>query len=325
MTRTAIRFTFAVVFCIPLALAGAAPAAFAGMSLTVGKAAANADPIIPVNVGYKLGIFKKHGIDLKIIDFTGGSKMAQGLAAGSIDIGDGAGSEMALVYKGVPAKAICETTTTFPFLSVGVPHDSPIKSLDGLKGKKIGISHAGSLTDFLAHELAKKKGWGSDEITTVAIGNGSAGIVAAFRQHLVDADVSVTSLFLTMEVKKTGRLLAPVTDFEGPMASGSLYATDRLMKSNPAAIRAFLAGWIDTISYMLSHKAETVKIESEITGFPESVMSREYDIVRSMYNKDCRYDQKSITNLRNTLVALKELPPSVDMSKLYTEEYLPNM
>ena len=50
--------------------------------LTVGKAAPNADPIIPVNVGFKLGIFKKHGLDLKIVDLSGGAKMAQALAAG---------------------------------------------------------------------------------------------------------------------------------------------------------------------------------------------------------------------------------------------------
>src|SRR5215468_8912156 len=43
-------------------------------TLTVGKAAPNADPIIPVNVGDRLGIFKKHGLDLTIVDFTGGSK-----------------------------------------------------------------------------------------------------------------------------------------------------------------------------------------------------------------------------------------------------------
>jgi NMT1/THI5 like len=78
-------------------------------TLTVGKAAPNADPIIPVNVGDKLGIFKKHGLDLTIVDFTGGSKMTQAMVAGSIDIGVGAGTEMAFVAKGAPMTAICET------------------------------------------------------------------------------------------------------------------------------------------------------------------------------------------------------------------------
>src|SRR5690242_15599222 len=114
-----------------------AATASADTTLTVGKAAPNADPIIPVNVGEKLGIFKKHGLDLKIIDFTGGSKMATAVAAASVDIGDGAGTEMALVAKGVPMIAICETAGPAPLLGIGVPYDSPIHTIDQLDRKSV--------------------------------------------------------------------------------------------------------------------------------------------------------------------------------------------
>ncbi len=323
MNRTALSVALLASFGAALATAASVPAARAETTLIVGKAAANSDAIIPVNVGDQAGIFKKHGLKLKIVDFSGGSKMAQALAAGSIDIGDGAGTEMVLTYKGVPAKAICESAGPLSFLAIGVAHDSKIKSLDDLKGKRIGISRAGSLTDHLAHALAKKKGWGEDGIKTVAIGNGSAGIVAAFRQNLIDADISVASLFFTMEEKGTGRLLAPVSDFMGRNASGTLYATDKLMKENPEAVRAFVAGWIDTIAWMKAHKAETVKIEAKLVGFPESVMSKEYDLTIGMFTDDCRFDPESLKNLKDTFVSLKEMPASADMSKLYTEEFLP--
>src|SRR5262249_9740990 len=155
-------------------------------TLTVGKAAPNADPIIPVNVGDQLGIFKKHGLDLKIVDFGGGSRMAQAMAAGSIDIGDGSGTEMALVAKGVPMIAAGEAAGQSPFLSVAGPWDSPIRWIEQLKGKKIGVSSSGSLTDWLTKELARKQGWGPEGVTAVAIGNGVNTIIAAFREHLVD-------------------------------------------------------------------------------------------------------------------------------------------
>ncbi len=326
MTATASCLAFlasAAALGFALAPALPAPVAHAATTITAGKADANADAILPVNVGDQVGIFKKHGLDLKIVNFTGGSKMAQGLAAGSIDIGVGAGTEMALVAKGVPAKAVCEDAGPFSFLGIGVPAGSLIHSVDQLKGKKIGISHAGSLTDWLAHELAVKKGWGKDGVTTVAIGNGAAGIVAAFRQHLVDADVSSTSLFVTMQVKKTGRLLIPVSDYEGPAVAGTLFASDHLIKTDPDAVRKFVAAWIETIAFMRSHKAETVKIESQVTGFPETVMSKDYDITIGMFTKDCRFDKPSLATLKRSFVALHELPASTDMSKLYTEAFLP--
>ncbi len=300
-----------------------AATASAATTLTVGKAAPNADPIIPVDVGQKLGIFQKHGLDLKIIDFTGGSKMATAMAAGSIDIGDGAGTEMALVAKGVPMIAICETAGPIPFIGIGVPYDSPIHAIGELKDKKIGYSSAGSLTDWLIRELERKQGWGPAGVTGVAIGNGASNIISAFRAHLIDADVAVTSLFLSMEEKKTGRLLFPVTRYEGNLASGTLYASNQIVKSNPDAVRAFVAGWIETVDYIRAHKNQVVKIESAVTGFPESVMAKDYDLTIGMFTKACRFDAESLATLKRSFADLKLLPGAPDMTKLYTEEFLP--
>jgi ABC-type nitrate/sulfonate/bicarbonate transport system substrate-binding protein len=295
----------------------------AATTLSVGKAAPNSDAIIPVDVGNQLGIFKKHGLDLKIVDFTGGSKMATAMAAGSIDIGDGAGTEMALVAKGVPMTGICESAGPIPFIGIGVPWDSPIHTIDQLKGKKIGFSSSGSLTNWLTKELARKQGWAPSDVSGVAIGNGASSITAAFRANLIDADVAVTSLFLAMEENKTGRLLFPVTKYEGNLASGTLYASNRLIASNPDAVRAFVAGWIETIDYIRTHKAETVKIESGITGFPPSVMAKDYDLTVGMFTKACRFDAESLATLQRSFADLKLLPTAPDMSKLYTEEFLP--
>jgi ABC-type nitrate/sulfonate/bicarbonate transport system substrate-binding protein len=323
MIRNLSRGGLAAALVIVLGSVGLASIASAATMLTVGKAAPNADPIIPINVGDKLGIFKKHGLDLKIVDFTGGSKMATAMAAGSLDIGDGAGTEMALVAKGVPMIAICESAGPIPFIGIGVPLDSTIHSIGQLKGKKIGFSSAGSLTDWLIKELVRKEGWGPHGVTGVAIGNGAGNIVSAFRAHLVDADVGVTSLFLAMEDKKTGRLLFPVTKYEGKLAAGTLYASDHLVKTNPDAVRAFVAAWIETVDFIRTHKAETVKIESGITGFPESVMAKDYDLTVGMFTKDCKFDAESLATLKRSFADLKLLPTTPDMSKLYTEAFLP--
>jgi NitT/TauT family transport system substrate-binding protein len=305
-----------------LAVSSAAPVP-AQTALTLGKANATSDAIIPVNVGDELGIFKKHGLDLKIIDFGGGSKMVQGLAAGAIDIGDGAGTEMAFIAKGAPMLAFCESTGPAPFLGVGVPWDSPVKTLEDLKGKVVGVSSPGSFSDWSGHQLARKYGWGPDGVTTVAIGGGSAPISAALRTHLVDAVISTTALFLAFEEVKEGRLVAPVSSFEGNVASGALFASNRLIASNPNAIRAFVAGWIETVEYMRTHKAETVKITSDIDHFSESVMSREYDLTIGMHTKDCRFDAESLATLKRSFVKMKLVEGEPDMMKLYTEDYLP--
>jgi NitT/TauT family transport system substrate-binding protein len=323
MVRSASRGGCVAGFSLFLASIGFALTASAATTLNVGKASSNASAIIPVNVGEQLGIFAKHGLDLKIADFTGGSKLAQAITAGGIDIGVGAGTELALVAKGAFMLAVCNAAPSIPFIGIAVPWDSPITTVAQLKGTKIGISSPGSLTDWLALELARRQGWGLQGVTPVAIGNAAASVIAAFREHLVDADVAVTSLIFDMEEKKLGRLLIPVSDYAGNLAAGAIFASTQLIKTDPDAIRAFLAAWLETITFMRSHKEETVRIESAITGFPPSVMSREYDLTVGMFSSNCRFDAESLATLKRSFMDLNLLKDEPDMSKLYSEAFLP--
>jgi NitT/TauT family transport system substrate-binding protein len=292
-------------------------------AISVGKADAASTSFLPVHVGDQVGIFKKHGLTLKISDFTGGSKLSQAIVAGSIDIGLGAGTEMAFVAKGAPMKAVCDGLSPIPFIGVAVPYDSPVKKLDQLKGKKIGISSAGSLTDWLAKQLNQHQGWGSDGATSVAIGNGAAAVLAAFQTNAIDADISVTSNVFNWEEKHQGRLVAPASDFVGNIAASTTYASQHFIDSNPDALKRFLAAWLETIDYLVAHKAETVKIESEVTHYSEAVMTKEYDITASKFSRDCKFDAEALTNLKRAFVDQKLVDTPPDMSALYTEAFLP--
>jgi NitT/TauT family transport system substrate-binding protein len=299
--------------------------AVAETDLVVGKANSQAESIMTVNVGYDAGIFKKHGLNLKIEDFNGGgARVVQALTAGSIDIAIGAGTQMSFVAKGAPMMAVCESTTTLPYFSIGVPWDAPIHTVDQLKGKKIGISNPGTLTDWVAQELARKKGWGPDGVERVSVGGGIAASSAAFRAGQIDAYVGGTASFLVEAESHVGRMLVPVSDFVSNMASGTLFASNRLIDANPDALRAFLAAWIETTNFILSNKGATIRSWEKVTGFSEVIESKLYEIVKGMYNPDCRFDPESLSTLRRSFVDLKVLDTSPDMSKLYTEAYLPH-
>lgn len=315
------RLLRALAIALSLQVSGAM--AFAADTLVVGKADANSTAFLPVHVGERLGLFKKHGLDLKINDFTGGSKMSQAMTAGSIDVGLGAGTEMALVAKGAPILAVCDIMSPITIIGIAVPWDSPIHTVDQLKNKKMGISSAGSLTDWLAKQLADHEGWGPDGVKRVAIGNGATAVIAGFRTGAIDADISVTSNIFNWEEKKEGRLLVPASNFVGNIAASTMYATQHLIASDPDALRRFIAAWLETIDYIGTHKAETVKIASEVTHYSEGVETKEYDLSAGKFSKDCRFDSESLANLKRAFVDQKLVETAPDMSKLYTEAFLP--
>lgn len=297
--------------------------AWAAGPIRVGKADANSTAFLPVDIGHRLGFFKKHGVEVNISDFTGGSKMVQAMTAGSIDIGLGAGTETAFVAKGAPMRAVCESMPSIVVIGVAVPYHSSIHTLAQLKGKRIGISSAGSLTDWMAKRLSEHEGWGPNGVKRVAIGNGAAAVIAAFRTHAIDADISVTANIFNWEEKKQGRLLAPATSFIGNMGGGMIYASQHMMESEPNELRGFLAGWLESVDYLATHKAEAVKIYSEVTGYPMSVMTKEYDLTTKSFSHNCEFDAQSMANLRSALIDQKLVSSPPVMSKLYTEAYLP--
>jgi NitT/TauT family transport system substrate-binding protein len=304
-------------------IALAAPASEAADLLHVGKASPTSSPMLPVDVGTQTGIFAKYGLDVEIANFSGGAKLHQAMAAGAIDIGVGAGPELALVAKGSPELAICNATAPLPFIGIVVPADSTVRSTDDLKGAKIGVSTVGSLTYWLARELARTHGWGVEGVTTVAIGGEPAGIIAALRTHAVDADIGTTSLIFAMEEQHEGRFLVPASSYVGNISSGTIFASNHLIETNPDLIRRFLAGWFETIAFMRSNKAETVKIASQMTGFSPTVQGKEYDLTIGMYSEDGKFDAESLSNLKRSFADLKLLDTEPDMSKLYTEAFLP--
>jgi NitT/TauT family transport system substrate-binding protein len=306
-----------------VALVAAPVFARAQTPLTVGKAIATASVMLPVDLGVEFGIFKKRGLDVKVVDFTGGSKLAQAMAAGSVDVGVSTGTGMAFTAKGAPILAVCEYEAKMYPTAIAVPWDSPVHTLDDLKGKRIGVSGPGSFTDWLATELAKQRGWGPDGVTNVSVGNDMASGVAGFRTHAIDADIFSTAEIFAMEEKHEGRLLADAADFTGPMAAGAIFATKQAIADRPGDIRGFLAGWLETIDFMRRHKDEATQAESKLTGFSPAVMAKDYDLVIASFNKGCGFDAESLTNLKAALVDQKALSDTADMKALYTDTLMP--
>jgi len=292
-------------------------------TLRVGKASPTAATMLPLVVGAKEGIFAKQGLDLQIFDFAGGAKLHQAMTAGSLDLGVGAGTDLALIAKGAPELAVANCAGPLLFLGMVVPKDSPAKSLADLKGARIGVTTVNSLTYWLALELARQQGWGQNGVDPIAIGGTTSAILAAFRTHMVDAGITATALAFQMEAQGQGRLLAPVSSWAGELGGSVVFASQALIKSNPDAIRRFLVGWFDAVRFMRANRDESVKIGAEMTGMPIPIQAREFDLTLPMFNTDGRFDPEVLATLKRSFADLKLLDTPPDMAKLYTERFLP--
>ena len=290
-------------------------------TLRVGKAVPESFAFVPLDVGMREGLFKRNGIAIDEIAFAGDAKLQQAMAADSLDIALSSGPAMAFIAKGAPTKAIAAMGGPPLDLTIVVRPDGP-KSTADLKGKRVSVSTVGGLTYWLVSETSRQQGWGPDGIVIAPMGNMAPQIAALERG---DIDGVVTDISTALELEKLGkaRILTRFGQIVKDFHVHVIYATDKVIASKPDAIRAFLKGWFEAIAFMRHNKADAVAIATQVIGKDDDINGKTYDELMPMFSDDGRFDAKALDTLAHSYVELKVLPTAPDMSKLYTEAFLP--
>jgi len=309
-----------VAAALAAATLSALPAASA--ELRVGKGNPVAFTFVPADVCVESGICAKHGLDVKISSFAGATRVHQGMAADQIDMSLASGPDMVFVAKGSPVKAVANMAGRPLLIGLGVRPDGSVKSVADLKGKTLGVTTLGSLTWWLARELSKRQGWGPEGIKTVELGS-DPGIIAALKTKQIEGTVVGVDMIYNLEEKGEAKLLLNFGDVVKDFMMHVIYATDKFIAKDPASIRAFLAAWFETIDYMKTHKAETLKVYMRVSKIPENIAERTYHDVMPIFTTDGHFIKSQLDVLANSYVELKQLDAAPDMTKFYTEAYLP--
>ena len=147
----------AVLLLAALLIPAPAPAA---EEVRVGVSIPAAVAFVPLQVGIERGIFAKHGLDIKRSDLGGAARAHQALAANSLDIVVAGGPDLSLVAKGQHARAVGVITVAPRQTTLIVRNDSAMKAPAELKGKRVGISTAGGLSEWVVRQLSRQLGFG---------------------------------------------------------------------------------------------------------------------------------------------------------------------
>jgi NitT/TauT family transport system substrate-binding protein len=306
-----------------LLLSAAPTVGVAAELLRVGKSVPEAFSFVPLDVGMRVGLFRKYGVEIEASSLAGGAKLQQALAADSLDIGLGSGPEMSAIQEGSPVKAVAAMAGAPRLLALLVRPDGPVKSVADLKGRKIAVTTANSLTAWLVSELSRQQGWGPDGIEVTPLG-ATQGQFAALKTNQIDGLVADIATLLQAEANGNGKILFRFGDLVKDFHIHVIFATNKLIAQRPDALRSFLEAWFETIAFMRADKARTVEIAKDIISVDPAITARTYDELMPMFSADGKFNPKAMAVLSRSYVDLKILPTEPDMSIFYTEEFLPN-
>jgi NitT/TauT family transport system substrate-binding protein len=170
---------------------------------------------------------------------------------------------MAITADGVPVKIVL--ATQIAEAQITVLDNSPIKSVAELKGKKIGMSPAGSATHALATAIFDQNFKIKANEFTVAPGN-EARLAQFLSQGEIDAAVIRSVTIAQMEEAKLRRLAAIVDEWKkltkgkaAPILAVTIVYSDYLAK-NPQAVAKFIAATRKAVDYGSKNKPRVAEL-----------------------------------------------------------------
>ena len=108
---------------------------------------------LPLSIADFKGFFKEEGVDVKIVDFAGGSKALQAVVGGSADVCSGAFEHTISLQNRRQNYSAFVMQGRAPMITLAVSKKNmpDYKEPADLKGKKIGVTAPGSSTNMLVN------------------------------------------------------------------------------------------------------------------------------------------------------------------------------
>jgi NitT/TauT family transport system substrate-binding protein len=263
------RKAIMVIACWLLGMGTAAAQSLPVLNMGFSGAGVGADLIKVID---RAGLWRKHGLDMRVIYLSSGNLMAQTLSSGDIGI---AGFDVtAMLNLGVAGahdlRVIAVVINRLePFFVVR----NNIKTPADLKGKKVTISRFGSGSDIITRVVLRY--WKLDpdkDVTLYQSGNTPTRIAALIAGHMDAALVSSTQL---QKIVATGccRALADLSELPIDYANYGVVASGSLLRTQRDSVRRFLQALTEGIHTFKTRPDAAMAVLKESDTDPQMIKS----------------------------------------------------
>lgn len=232
----------------------------------------------PINVGYssvsgtetaawvtkEAGLFEKYGLEVTFKRLAGSSLVAQAMVGKELSIAQIGGT--AVVDARLAGADMVYVASTIDSMVASIYSLSSIKKIEDLKGKKIGVTRFGAITDFFARFALKSKGLVADRDVGIVQSNDLPNTLTLLKTGAIQAGVLVAPV--TAQARKMGfSELVDMTKIGGSFPFNGVVATRDYLKSNENrdVLQRFLKAYVEGISVALKNRPFTLKVIGEYT------------------------------------------------------------
>ena len=245
--------------CVLAVFAFCAGTALAETKVKVGMLVA--DSMLPAMVAKEKGYFKDAGLDVELIPVQGGPAVVAAVASGEADVGYAAVVPPINGHiNGVPVKlflTLSHETNQQASTKLVASGASGIKTLAGVRGKKISFNANGGLCELAWRDHLAAAGLKIEDVQPVVLPFPQQE--AALDQGNIDATCTIDPFYSSMKanaklgaVDLAAGMLAGMTE---PLIADGMFAKEDWLKANPDAVVALARVMDKARNELLSDKA----------------------------------------------------------------------
>ena len=227
------------------------------------------------------GYYRQEGLDVQLVLIPSALGM-QALLAGNIKFSTAGGSGLLPILRGAPVKYVFTTFSRPMFWLYARPE---IRTVENLKGKKVGVSGIGSGPDSLLREILKKHGLdGGRDVIVLPVGSGTGRFFALQAGSVDAAMLSVPANLLAQDAGY--RELVSFLDEEWIELQGTVNVTDQLMASDPILVEKFLRATLKGFIHFRDLRGQSITNLARFLRTKEDAVARIYDLMRPSLTQD---------------------------------------
>lgn len=256
------------------------------------------------------GIFKKHGLDVEMVQLAG-AVQTSALVAGEIDYLTGITGPLVAAARGLPFRGILVTHDRTLFWLIGSPD---IRRAEDLVGKTVAVDRLATLQDIVARDLIKRKGVNPDQVTFIQTGSVSNSV-----QSLSQGSVAAAVLSLPHNVvmaQKGFREIASAPEFNLRSASGGIATHENKLKNDPAGVKAVIRATFDSMDFNRREKAWMVNYIRNKWKVSAKVAEESYRLWLNGFTADGKIPIKDFQEIYDQAYQSKLIPTPVPAAKV---------
>ncbi len=205
---------------------------------------------LPLWVGGEEQIFERQGLSARIVYIESSVVATAALLSGDVDIiQETPAASVRAQLKGADTIVLATHIPYSDQVLVGPPE---IRSLDDLRGKTIGVTKAGTVSDVIMRIVLRRAGLVPGRDVQVTYLGTQPAQVAALRKGLVQA-IAVSPPSQLIAEKAGAHEILDTAALRIPYPIDGIVTTRRFMAAHPETLSAFLTAWLQAIRFIRDH------------------------------------------------------------------------